>query len=112
MIREYKQRAVFYIPSELIEPLKTIAFKKGLIRGGEGAISLYISTLIMDDLENRYPILPINYSDSDIKKYNVTLPDKVRKQMDNRAKELGFYRGSRGNLNKYVINLIYYTLQQ
>ncbi|MCK9471247.1 MAG: hypothetical protein M0Q88_05800 [Bacilli bacterium] len=103
----YKTRISLYIPSELIEIIKEKAYNVGLIKNGEGVVSMYISMLIMDDLQNKYDLPSIlDYNKNDIKRVKLSLPDNIREKMKERARELGFILGNSGNINKYVLSLI------
>ena len=90
------------ISLSLEEIAREKAYNMGLIKGGKGMVSSYISMLIMDDLKDKpvYPYKIINYND--LKRINITFPEELMNDVRDRAGALGFIRNDEGNVSEYI----------
>lgn len=107
------QNVQLYLPEELEKKARTNAEKIGLIKGDEGILSSYISLLINNDLKNKQivnkkiaKINDIKYSESEQNRVSVYLTKEQQELARDRAIELGYVWGGRGNLSRYIKLLI------
>lgn len=102
-----------YLPIELEKKARDNAKKVGLVKDDEGILSGYISLLINNDLKNKQivnkkiaKINDIKYSESEQNRVSVYLTKEQQELARDRAIELGYVWGGRGNLSRYIKLLI------
>lgn len=102
------------LPIELEEKAKENAKSRGFIKGGEGVLSPYIVYLMDRDLENKEllfrklrDVKDLDFSSKYNQKKNVLyLTLEQQEKARERALELGFIHGAKGNISQYVRFLI------
>lgn len=107
--RDTPYRFSLVMPVDLEKKARKRAYEMGMIKGGKGMLNGYIKLLIHEDLNARPPLdmNSIAYvGSSHTNMVNLTLDREIKELALERAKDLGFMYGGKGNLSMYIRYLI------
>lgn len=102
-------RIAVVLPVDLEEKARDNAYKLGMIKGGQGILSSYIQMLIIQDL-NELSSMDMSKASgmrsAKLKRVNITIEPEFREKAQERAMQLGFVHGGKGNISSYIRYLI------
>lgn len=100
-------RMVLYIPVDLELKARKKAYDMGYVRANRGVLSNYIQLLVIDDIREGGELKKVKNIDyGKMNRVNITLDPSLRESMVNRARELGFIKGGKGNVSGYIRYLL------
>lgn len=107
-VREFTHRAELLLPEDMEKEVRANASGIGLNYGRKGNVSGYIRLLIINDIKTMEPLNLSNTKQfkGETTRIHYTIDKDLYEKAQDRALELGFIRGGKGNVSGYIKYLI------